>query len=261
MHPPGWYLGLRYMQGSGLIARVGEKIEAARRGAQFIFADRVLCEAKDWRAVLEDWWASLSVGGCLILWLPDCRHVDLAPGEAKLTLSDIEHALDHRTGWHLYEADLIDGFIYAVWRKHGGARQIKTPWRKQNKHVLIARTGAHGDALMAASILPWLKDHGWTISFISKPVGCEILKCDPHIDELILLADGQVKEQELPYYWQAWEKRFDRFINLTYSIEGINAASKLCCDGKLLGLIKGQPTIPTYILNATVAWKRLAPRK
>ncbi len=220
MQSPGWYLGLRYMQGTGLVARVGEKIGEAHRGADFIFADRVLCEARNWRAVLSDWWDALTVGGHLILWLPDCRHHDLARGEAKLTLDDVEHALDHKSGWLLRESDLIDGFIYAVWQKRRDEAQIRAPWRKQEKHLLIARMGAHGDALMASSILPWLKSKGWTISFISRNAGCDVLKHDPHIDELILLAAGQVKEEELPHYWQAWQKRFDRFINLAHSVEG-----------------------------------------
>ncbi len=220
MKPAGWYLGLRYMQGRGLIARVAEPVDAAHRGADFIFADRVLAQAKNWREVLEDWWEALAVGGHLILWLPDCRHVEPAQGEARFTLDDISHALDHKSGWQMFESGLIDGHIYAVWQKRGDERQLKTPWRKQPKHVLVARTGAHGDALMASSILPWLKEQGWSISFITKAPGLEILRHDPHIDDLITLIDGQVSDEELPYYWQAWEKRFDRFINLTHSVEG-----------------------------------------
>ncbi|HEU0118810.1 MAG TPA: glycosyltransferase family 9 protein, partial [Alphaproteobacteria bacterium] len=84
----------------------------------------------------------------------------------------------------------------------------------------VARTGAHGDALMASSILPWLKEQGWSVSFISKRPGIETLLHDPHIGELIWLADGQCSDEEMQYYWRAWEKRFDRFINLTYSVEG-----------------------------------------
>jgi ADP-heptose:LPS heptosyltransferase len=156
----------------------------------------------------------------LILWLPDCRYQELDKSEARLTLDDILHALDHQPGWQLREADLIDGHIYVVWQKRDDERQIKTPWRKQPRHILVARTGAHGDALMASSVLPWLKEQGWAISFITKCPGIETLRHDPHIDELIMIADGQVPDEEFPYYWQAWENRFDRFINLTYSVEG-----------------------------------------
>ncbi len=224
MKPVGWYLGLRYMCGSGLIVRVAEPVNAAHKDVQFIFADRVLCEAKSWKEILQNWWDVIAVGGHLILWLPDCRYASLEEDEVRVTLQDVAQALDstssEKGGWQLCEADLIDGHIYVVWQKRGDAMQLRTPWKKQPKHLLVARTGAHGDALMASSILPWLKDQSWAVSFISKRAGVEVLRCDPHIDELIWLADGQVPDEEMPYYWQAWEKRFDRCVNLTYSVEG-----------------------------------------
>jgi ADP-heptose:LPS heptosyltransferase len=220
MKAAGWYLGLRYMRGAGLVARAAEPLEAARRGAQFLFADRVLCEARNWQFITEDWWDGLAVGGHLILWLPDCRYCDLEPGEAKLTLDDVSAALARRRNWQLCEADLIDGHAYVVFRKHAESIRVIAPWRKRPRHVLVARTGAHGDALMASSILPHLKRRGWAVDFISREAGCEVLQADPHIDELILLGAGQAKEDELPYYWQAWAKRYDRFINLAGSVEG-----------------------------------------
>ncbi|MDX2027695.1 MAG: glycosyltransferase family 9 protein [Alphaproteobacteria bacterium] len=220
MKPPGWYLALRYMQGQGLAARAPEPIEPSRHGAHFLFADRVLAQAADWRSLLKGWFGALAAGGALILWLPDCRYHELLPGEARLTLDDLAHALDDIPGWQLHEADLIDGYAYLVWEKRDDQRQWRTVWRKQPKHMLVARTGAHGDALMASSILPGLKEQGWHISFISREAGCEVLKHDPHLDELITLRTGQVPEEELPLYWEAWEKRFDAFLNLTHSVEG-----------------------------------------
>jgi len=47
-----------------------------------------------------------------------------------------------------------------------------------------------------------------------------VLRHDPHIDEIITLDPAQAMPEELPYYWRAWEKRVDRFINLTHSVEG-----------------------------------------
>lgn len=234
-HAPGWYLGLRYMRGTGIVVRVAEPIEAPHRGAQFIYGDRVLGQAPDWRCVLRDWWQALGPRGCLILWLPDCRFCDVEKGAARFTLDDVEHALDEEDGWQLHEADLIDGHIYVVWQKHGDARRMRTPWRKQPRHAIVARTGAYGDALMAASVLPWLKEQGFAVSFITREAGAEVLKHDPHIDELITLTSGQLADEEMPYYWRAWEQRCDRFINLTFSIEG--------------ELLK-QPTRPDYFWTA-----------
>lgn len=218
--PVGWYLGLRYMQGDGFVANAVAPVEAEQHGARFMFADDILLTAKNWREVIVDWWDALAVGGCLILWVPDCRHMAVGEGLARVTLEQLSGALDDRVGWQMVESDLIDGHAFVVWRKFDNARQWKTPWRKQPKHALVARTGAYGDALMASSVFPEMKARGWTISFLGKRSGVEILRHDPHVDELILLADGQVPDAELPFYWQAWAARFDRFVNLTHSIEG-----------------------------------------
>ena len=222
--PPGWYLGLRYMQGSGLVARVAEKMDATKRGAHFIFADRVL--ACPDRRLAHDPRRLVGFAGrkqVASFWL-GYRIADITICCRAKRVSRLNDAA--RMRWiigpagNCMSADLIDGYAYIVWRKRGDEAQLITPWRKQKKHLLIARTGAHGDALMASSILPRLKQQGWAISFITRQAGCDVLRCDPHIDELILLAAGQVSDEELPYYWQAWQKRFDRFINLTHSIEG-----------------------------------------
>ncbi|MBI1274203.1 MAG: hypothetical protein GC131_09010 [Alphaproteobacteria bacterium] len=218
--PKGWYLGLRYMHGAGLVAEASAPVEERQFGAQFIFAGEILCEAADWRALLRQWWEAIRDGGTLVLWVPDCRFLALAPEFARITREDIEHAFDDMAGWCLREADLIDGHIFAAFEKTGDGAQRRAPWRTAARHVLVARTGALGDALMAASVLPALKAEGWHISFISKAPGCTALRHDPHIDELILLQDGQVSDAELPLYWQAHEGRFDRFINLTHSVEG-----------------------------------------
>jgi ADP-heptose:LPS heptosyltransferase len=217
---PGWYLGLRYMSGRGLVARLPEAVEARQRSAAFIFAEDVLAKAADWKAILADWWDALAVGGHLILWLKDCRHIEPDKAAARLTLDDVVGSFDMLSGWQLCEADVIDGHAYIVWKKHADKRQMRTPWLRQPKHLLVARTGAYGDALMAASILPHFKDEGWYISFISRPSGAEALRHDPHIDEIITLENGQTTPEELPHYWRAWEKRVDRFINLTHSVEG-----------------------------------------
>ncbi|MDD3289076.1 MAG: hypothetical protein PHX43_08800 [Alphaproteobacteria bacterium] len=216
---PGWYLGLRYMRKEGLVARAAEKINNPC-GANFIFADEVLLDALDWRGVLENWWDSLPLGGHIVLWVPDCRYHEIADGSARLTLQDLDSALDNKAGWILRESDLIDGRAFVVWQKIGGEKRLRLPWRKQPKHLLVSRTGAYGDALMAASVLPYFKERGWSVSFVSKHAGVEALLHDPHIDELILLEDGQVAEDEMPFYWQALSGRFDKFINFTHSVEG-----------------------------------------
>jgi ADP-heptose:LPS heptosyltransferase len=208
------------MRGSGFIARVADPLGVAQGVPDFLYADDVLLEAKDWRAVLMEWWKALHAGGKLILWVSDCHHRFIEENFARVTLADFSDLFEGVDGWQIHEADLIDGHIFFVIEKRADARRLKTPWLKQPKHLMIFRTGAYGDALMASSILPALKDEGWAISFLTNALGHHVLRENPFIDELILLGDGQISEDEKPYYLEAWAARFDRFISLTHSIEG-----------------------------------------
>lgn len=91
---------------------------------------------------------------------------------------------------------------------------------RASKSVCVCRYGGFGDSIQASNILPELKRQGYHVTFMTTPRGQEILKHDPHIDSWLLQDDDQVPNQELPLYWMAIAKRFDKFINLSESVEG-----------------------------------------
>jgi ADP-heptose:LPS heptosyltransferase len=73
---------------------------------------------------------------------------------------------------------------------------------------------------MAASVLPGLKKQGYHITFQTTPKGQDLLAEDPHIDAWWVQDDDQVPNAELPAYWEQVGSRFDRFVNLSESVEG-----------------------------------------
>lgn len=88
------------------------------------------------------------------------------------------------------------------------------------KMACVVRYGGFGDSIQAANILPELKAQGYHVTFMTTPRGFEILQHDPHIDAWLMQDDDQVPNQELPLFWQEQAKRFDKFINLSESVEG-----------------------------------------
>lgn len=88
------------------------------------------------------------------------------------------------------------------------------------KSACVCRYGGFGDSIQASNILPELKRQGYFVTFMTTPRGQEILKHDPHIDAWLLQDDDQVVNSELPLYWAAIAKRFDKFVNLSESVEG-----------------------------------------
>lgn len=106
---------------------------------------------------------------------------------------------------------------------HGMEMHTKSPDHaslQDNKAVCVVRYGGFGDSIQASGILPELKRQGYHITFMTTPRGEEILKHDPHIDAWAVQDDDQVPNGELHLFWAEQAKRFDRFINLSESVEG-----------------------------------------
>jgi ADP-heptose:LPS heptosyltransferase len=213
----GWYLALPYMQGQGLRVVSNDAPDPSHAPADFIYVNGILGMAPDWEKALQDYWRMLCPGGRLILWLPDCTAME-SSGH-RFTPTRVMRVFAVVDGWMQRECDGIDGHIFIVLEKTAGGQKT-APWRRQEKHVLVIRSGAYGDALMAASIFPHLVEEGWSIDVLTGTAGEEALRHDPHVHAIRVLYAGQVPDEEIAYYWQAWGERYGKVINLTFSVEG-----------------------------------------
>ena len=86
------------------------------------------------------------------------------------------------------------------------------------KRVGIFRSGAYGDLMFASSVFKGYKDLGWHVTLICAKPSNVIIFNDPNIDE-ILLHDMTIPQADLPKYWEDMSKNYDRFVNLSASIE------------------------------------------
>lgn len=202
-----------------------------------IFSSHLLEHIEDYRAALADWWRCIKVGGHLVLYLP---HRDLYPNIGQPGSNP-----DHK--WDFVPEDImsalegvtngVSGFDVLVneVRSEGVeysfllvAKKLAEPFNgsysytepKPAKTACVWRAGGFGDSLQAANILPELKRQGYHVTFGTTPRGHEILREDPHIDAFLIQDDDQVPNHELPEYWAAQAKRFDKFVNLSESVEG-----------------------------------------
>jgi len=90
---------------------------------------------------------------------------------------------------------------------------------RPGKSVCIVRYGGFGDMIMMSSILPALKEEGYYITINTTERGADMMKADPHVDEILYQETDQVPNNELSDYWASLAKYFDRFINLSESVE------------------------------------------
>ena len=112
-------------------------------------------------------------------------------------------------------------------------KKIKVPWKevedyvpkdfggvRKEKTVCIVRYGAFGDIIQASSLFPRFKDEGYKVCVNVTDIGADLLKANPYVDELIVQEDNQISNFLLHDYWDVMNKCFDRFVQLSESIEG-----------------------------------------
>ena len=87
------------------------------------------------------------------------------------------------------------------------------------KTVNLLRWGAWGDMVMVTPLLRALKDDGYHVTVNVTRRGRDIIKFDPHIDKIVEYKENSVPDDKIPEYWANLAKGFDKFINLSGSIE------------------------------------------
>lgn len=197
----------------------------------FVFSSHLLEHIDNTLAALTEWWSKLKDGGHLCLYLP---HRDLYPRIGQhgsnpdhkhdFNEAAIRDIMSEVGGWELLVEEVRDqtneySFLQ-VFKKRADSLQIIAIPSRPEKTVCVVRYGGFGDSIQASNILPELKRQDYHITFMTTPRGQNILQHDPHIDAWLLQDDDQVPNQELPLYWAAMAKRFDKFINLSESVEG-----------------------------------------
>lgn len=88
------------------------------------------------------------------------------------------------------------------------------------KTACVVRMGGFGDMLQTALVLPGLKAQGFHVTVMTTPTGKEIIKDDPHVDDWFLVDSKQIPNEDLAMFWAMQAPYYDRFINLSESVEG-----------------------------------------
>ena len=100
-------------------------------------------------------------------------------------------------------------------------------WRlpKPEKTVGICRYGAFGDVIMASSVAAGLKQQGYHVTMMGSPPGIDVMLHDPNVDAFLLQDKDQVPNQNLGEHWAYWSKRFDKWVQLSGSVEDVLLAT------------------------------------
>jgi len=229
------------------IAADGRRLPTiASASLDFVYSSHFLEHVVDYEATLAEWWRVLKVGGKLILYLPhrdfyprigqsgsntDHKH-DFHPDDIKQAMWRVTKSTEDANFDVLEDEDRNNGNEYSffqVFRKCEERKGQYDPWvlRRQRlaseciRTVCISRYGAVGDNAFIASVAALYKRNGWYVVVHTSPLGVELLRHDNNIDELHAFEmDGLYFSGTLEPFWHHLSRRYDRFVNLTQSVEG-----------------------------------------
>lgn len=198
----------------------------------WVFSSHVLEHVQEFKAALKEWWRVIKPSGFLILYLP---HKEMYPNvgteganpdhKHDFMPQDIVSAMKDVGGWDLVRnedrSEDREYSFFQVYRKRTDGKHLYSHRdQKPAKRAAVLRYGAFGDAIQASSILPGLKEQGFHITFYCNPRTQDVLKHDPHIDEFYVQDTDQVPNHLLSDFWDNERKKYDRFVNLSESVEG-----------------------------------------
>lgn len=92
--------------------------------------------------------------------------------------------------------------------------------REGQKNACVVRYGAWGDAVLITPVLRQLRKDDYHITMNCTERCYDILKSNPHIDRFLLQETNEIPVEKLQEHWDNIKPTFDKFINLSGSIEG-----------------------------------------
>lgn len=219
-----------------IVAQADDLSMFADESMDFVFSSHTLEHMEDTKKTMAEWWRVIRPGGYLVLYLPhkdfypnigqpdanpDHKH-DFVPTDISAVMSSIREL----GCWEILEnEERNEGNEYSffqVYRKtlknDGVCGDVSG--KPEGKTACVCRFGGFGDMLQAAVVFPRLKEMGYRVTVMTTPKGMDVLRHDPNVDDWYLLDKDQVPNSELNAFWWAQSRRFDRFINLSESIEG-----------------------------------------
>lgn len=213
----------------------------ADNSLDYVYSSHFLEHCEDYKAVLKEWWSKVKVGGDLILYLPhkglypnigqpganpEHKH-DFFPPDIVQAMNVV--AAEAGNGFDVREDEdrsLYDEYsFFQVYRKTNKPEErLYNPWskRKPAKSCMIIRYGAFGDMLQMLSLVEPLRKEGYTISLNTGKRGYPLVQADTRFAEIFLSdVEGPITIGFLEPFWKEFEKRYDRVINLTSSVEDL----------------------------------------
>ena len=178
------------------------------KGCDFVFVGYHIADIQNPESVLKALLPKLRDNGHMVL------HV---PAQAR---EWVREWLSRNGAW-VVKGDLTlnDHTCLIVKRLLSGKFGLRERAVSQRKRVCISRFGAIGDAIMITPLLRELWEDGYEVTLNITPYAAAVFENNPYVTNVIVQQRDAIPNPDLGAYWDFWAKHYDRYINLSESIE------------------------------------------
>lgn len=205
----------------------------ATESMDFVFSSHMLEHVKEEHVVktLREWMRVIRFEGYLVLYLPDEDEYPKVGEEGanhdhkwNVNYERVIKFMEHCGNWDLLDFQKRNQereySLYFVFQKKLKKQAFSWQKPKPTKTAGVVRYGAFGDLMQASSVCAALKADGFHVTLYTSYPGVGVIETDPHIDEFYIQDKDQVPNQALGPFWDYHAKKYDRWVNLSESVEG-----------------------------------------
>ncbi len=138
------------------------------------------------------------------------------------TSQDMQEADLARAGsWIKKDSQTRDGFTFHLYKYvAGGKKGVTEVAPLPGKRACIVRYGALGDQVTITPLIRLLAEDGYAVTVSTQVNASGVIEHNPFVSNILRQERDIVPNPELGEYWAEWKGCYDRYINLSESVEG-----------------------------------------
>lgn len=123
--------------------------------------------------------------------------------------------------WRIKYQDTRGGDMLLIAKKISGSRGTIVPCKARAKRrACIVRYGALGDMVMITPLIRKLAEDGYEVTMNITPYAAPVIENNPYVSNVVIQEREAIPNRDLGGYWDEWRGDYDKYINLSESIEG-----------------------------------------
>jgi ADP-heptose:LPS heptosyltransferase len=160
----------------------------------------------------------LKVGGHLVISTDVGNH---SPGVMEFYPSILRMMVGESGRYRLKLEEERDKKCLLIFKKLDGKRGIVVEERKSTKpRACVCRYGALGDAIIMTPLVRQLFEDGYEVTLNITTYCTTIFENSPYVSNIVIQEKDAIPNHELGKYWEFWKPKYDKYINLSESLEG-----------------------------------------